>query len=459
MNQKKETELLEALVSNQLLDMLKGLENNRYGITQEYNRDNRAKLWDDNKAKQLAKDNAFGDKKTYKDPISGDTLHYKSQNAKNKYHMKNKDGEKISTAYAKHVAESDHTIALKEYHKRVKKIPFLDDEDLKYLANKQSNLKVISKRLNTKKGSKSDLELLSDNELSLSGKKALLKTKAVAEIDAAAATTIITAKNIGHEALKGGIDILSASAVPLVVESVGNLCAIVNGEKEAKEAICDIGELTVSIGRKGAKTRVVSIGVINIFESSDKEILQNLGKSGQVTNMIIVAEVIQGSVIKLLSGDISGKEFMTEICDKGVGTLTSQVSSLAAKILLPKSVIAVALGSLIISTACTELYNAAKKINEFKNIELNASVIAQASLEEMERQRDVLKKIYEDERIKDEERFILGYKQMHEGALNGSVQDVVEGLGNVLDFFSKDVMYKTQEGFDRDFFSDKEFNL
>lgn len=86
------------------------------GITQEYTKENRDKLWDSTKGKAEYKDKVFGDRQTIEDPISGKTLHRDQQAAQNKYHMKNGDGENVSTKWAEHSAETDHINALKDIH-------------------------------------------------------------------------------------------------------------------------------------------------------------------------------------------------------------------------------------------------------------------------------------------------------------------------------------------------------
>ena len=57
-------------------------------INEEYNSKIRSQLYDDAKAKHQFKDKIFSDNKCYYDSISGRTLHYDNNAAKQKYHMK-----------------------------------------------------------------------------------------------------------------------------------------------------------------------------------------------------------------------------------------------------------------------------------------------------------------------------------------------------------------------------------
>ena len=58
----------------------------QFGITQEYNKKNRDRLWDSNKEKARYRDQRFGDKQTYRDPNTGEVLHKSHKAAQNKYH-------------------------------------------------------------------------------------------------------------------------------------------------------------------------------------------------------------------------------------------------------------------------------------------------------------------------------------------------------------------------------------
>ena len=134
---KRETSALDAMVT---LSNATQIANSNLGITQEYNKENRDKLWDSTKGKAEYKDNQFGDKQTYNDPITGKILHKSQKASQNKYHMRNEDGELVSSKWAEHSAETDHVNALKDVHDRVKHNPFLTDDDFKEIMNSTSSI-------------------------------------------------------------------------------------------------------------------------------------------------------------------------------------------------------------------------------------------------------------------------------------------------------------------------------
>ena len=181
--------------------------NKNLGITREYNKENRDKRWDSTKGKSAYKDRMFGDKQTYKDPISGKTLHKSQTAAQNKYHMKNAEGENISTKWAEHAAETDHINAIKDVHDKVKYNPFLTDEDFKEIVNSDENYRLLSKKDNASKGEKSDLKIIldKDNELSLDGRAQMLKEKVQADVALSSKFTARTLKNAGNECIYNSV--------------------------------------------------------------------------------------------------------------------------------------------------------------------------------------------------------------------------------------------------------------
>lgn len=188
---------------------------NEYGVTKEYNQLNRNKLWDSDSGKKNYKKKVFQNKKTYRDPLTGQELHLSQKASQNKYHMKNKNGENISSAWAGHAPETDHIVSLKEIHNRTKNNPFFTDQDLKEAANQDYNYRVTSKKFNASKGEKSDIKiaLAKNNSLTLKGRQRILREKLNAEMHLNTRIAMQTASNMGNEFLHGARDSLSDSLV------------------------------------------------------------------------------------------------------------------------------------------------------------------------------------------------------------------------------------------------------
>ncbi|ENQ3078684.1 hypothetical protein ACEOWG_001881 [Bacillus cereus] len=458
----KTSRILEQFVANPTLKEMKDVSNNGYGVTQKYNSENRNKLWDSTRDKKEFRESIFQDRKIYDDPISGQKLHSTQKAAQNKYHMKNQFGENSSTAWANHSPETDHIVPLKEIHNRVKGNPFLSDADVKEMANNSDNYRVTSKSFNTSKGKKSDLEFAfdKDNGISLEGRVKLVKEKIGAEASLTTRLVARTVRNVGTEFTEGAVFSLEASAVPLLVEGVSNLCKVVNGEKEFSEATKDMGKLTLSVAATGGTIRVVSTGVTNVMKNSGKEMLGKIANSNQVMQVITISLIVKDSVIKYVNGEIDGKQFFEEIGGKGVGMLTGTIGAIAGQALIPIPVIGAAIGSMIVSIVCLDLYKSIRNVNEFKKIESAVSRLASNVLAEMNRQQEVLRKLIKEEYSEWDDHFKKGYEMIYNGTIDDSPDTINQGLSCILSVFSKEVAFKSQKEFDDMFFDNNSvFNM
>lgn len=213
---------LDYIEAVQMQRTVEASANNGLGITQEYNKENRDRLWDSTKRKAEYKEGVFGDKQTYQDPVSGKTLHKSQKAAQEKYHMKNKDGENISSKWAEHTAETDHINSIKSVHDVAKHNPFLTDDDFKEIINSDENYRILSKSDNTSKGDKSDWKFLREKkgEISTEGKKQIAKEKIGSDVALGTKFAKKTVQNAGSEFVSGASDRLVNSAIPLTTEAV-----------------------------------------------------------------------------------------------------------------------------------------------------------------------------------------------------------------------------------------------
>ena len=155
--------------------------NKRMGAVTEYNRNTRKKLFDDGRRKAEFRDAAFKGKETMDCPITGEKLHRSHNAAKRKYKSK----------YSRHAAETDHIIPLEKIHKMAKKNPFLDDADIKRIANKMHNFEVASKSFNASKKAASNSDIVKGRKHTKvpptsEGRKTLIKNERRAKLYVAA---------------------------------------------------------------------------------------------------------------------------------------------------------------------------------------------------------------------------------------------------------------------------------
>lgn len=450
--------------------------NRELGVTQEYNKENRDRLWDSAEAKKNYKQDTFAGKKTYRDPVTGQELHISHKAARNKYHMKKATGENGSTAWAAHAAEADHIVALKEVHGRVKGNAFLTDRDLREIANKKANFRVTSKQFNTSKGDKSDLAMAFDPKsgLSRSGKTALAKDKLNAELHVNADIAAHTAKNVASEFKAGAGQALAGALIPLTAEAVRQLCEVARGEKGLGEAAGDMAKYTVEVTAVGGAKRLIADQASHMLMTSKNPLFQKIASSNQIGQITAVALIVKDSAERYINGEIDGQEFIAEIGEKGTmmvaGMIGGEIGSEIGMFLglmaggplgaAAGDVIGKVLGTVITTAACSaimligsvarDIRETAKHLDDYRKKEHELARIRTEALAEMERQREKFKEICCEEFGRWDQAFAQGFDRIMASACEDvySAAGVAEGLDEILQIFGKSVRFGTVDEYE-----------
>lgn len=473
MDEKKERDIL--LDASMMQNRVNQTANPKLGVTQEYNKENRDRLWDSTKGKNEYKDKVFDGKKTYEDKISGETLHRNENAAKSKYHMKNKDGENVSKEWAKHSAETDHINAIKDVHDVAKHNPFLSDSDFKEIINSEENYRIVSKSFNTSKGKKNDYQMILDknNGLSTEARVELAKQKVKADVVLHGKFAARTAKNVGAEFVTGAKDALVSSAIPLVVESVSKLVEVAKGEKTIDEAAQDMGKIAVDVAVVGEADRIIFQALNHTMLTSQNEVLQNISKSGELGQIIAVAAIVKDSAVKYINGEIDGKEFVSEVGEKGLTMVAGMIGGQVGKEIggliglagiaagpvgavvgsYAGVVIGQILGTMITTVACSAIisvYNVSKSLDEYKLKERQVKRLEADALKEMAAQREKFCEIVSRENHEQEKEIQEGFDMIMSNACKETycLDGVTEGLDKILAVFGKSVKFKTMEQYE-----------
>lgn len=459
------------------LSMMEQQANSNLGITKEYNKENREKLWDSQKGKTDYKDKVFGDKETYVDPFSEKVLHKSQKAAQNKYHMRNSEGENTSTKWAEHSAETDHINSLKDIHDVAKHNPFLSDYDYKEIMNSEDNYRILSKKENASKGEKSDWQIITDKETNMSSEARvqMAKEKIGSDFALQGKFAIRTTKNIGEEFASGAKDTLVKSAIPLTVEAVRKLCQVANGEVSLGDAAKEMGKTVVEVSVAGGTNKLILDAVNSQMRTSKNAVFSKIGNSNSVAQIVTVGLLVKDSAIKYINGEIDGKEFIEEVGVKGAtmvagmiggsigGEIGAILGGIAGTLTLPGVGTAVGvaagklvgeiLGTIITTVACgaiVSVYNTSKQLNDYKLKENQIKKLETEALKEMENQRLKFRSIVEREYKYWDEEIQDGFDMILSNACEETynLQGVTDGLDKVLAVFGKSVAFKTLDEYE-----------
>lgn len=316
------------------------------------------KLFDDGKAKRIAKEMKFSSGKTVKDPYTGEKLFLRKKDAIKNY---GKD-------WQKHLAEADHVMPLHKIFEEHQNNPFITNEDIKEIANSQENLEVISRKLNNAKRDKTNEEFHGDKKyqkdkginLSKKSRDKAIKDGKIAQDSIDWNFKVRTAKNVCHEFHQSGtLAAGEAAKVAGGVAAVYNIVDVINGKKSPKEAIKDVVKVTGT----SAATAYVTSGSVSVvsryLSASTDEMVRRLGQKGVAGKVVSMVLSTKDIVKNYIAGNITAVECIAQLGETGITTYTAgAVSAYVGMVLIPVPVIGTAIGAMIGNALSASLFTA-----------------------------------------------------------------------------------------------------
>lgn len=293
----------------------------------------------DQKAQQLAKDEAFEGKTTVKDAITGQDLYKTQEEAKLHY----------PDDWEKHVAESDHIVPVKHIYDKHKDHGFVSKEKFKEKINPKKNFQQTSKSNNASKGKKTNEEYLETKD-DVSKYRKDTRSKRGKELEKEIDREIFV------ENVKGGFEVfhdaglkgLENSAISSVTASgILNLVEVFKGNKDLKTAAKDTA---ISTAKAGAKSYVQS-GAMAVLQrslaTSSSKICQQLAACNAPAKVIMAVQVAGSAVKQLLNKEISMSECTQIIAKNAASMVIASEAALIGQAMIPIPIVGAAVGSLV----------------------------------------------------------------------------------------------------------------
>lgn len=430
------------------------------GVTQEYNNQNRQKLWDSEKGKKEYKRQEFLDengkmRKTTVDPLTGELLHSDMKAAQNKYHMKNEKGENISTKWAKHSAETDHIVSIKKAHDRHKNNAFLSDEDLKEVINQKENYILRNKSANTSKGEDSYVkdvikDCFRDKDQKHYGSKEAITKAIVADVNAnikvETGIAVKTAKNVSKVAMDGGKSAVEGAA-PVLVKSAGKkIMEVKKGNLSGEEAVTEIITETGSIFVSGAATSVVNRQIEQCANNISEKILKKSIPKGEIGKIVGVVLALKECTEKYANGEIDSGEYFIELIEDGFGYVISFTAGAVGEFFGGP------IGAAICSEICSNIYNtiiqsfrgvrcSAKKLKQMESVQSYIIEKERTFQEQLQRYKQTIYTMREDAF----ERF---NREICNSILQNDINGFIKNVNELSSAFGKNIQFETFEEFD-----------
>lgn len=405
------------------------------GATKTYDRTKLA----DPSANRKFHDAQFGNRKTIKGP-NGEILHRDHAAAKRKYG---------ADKWQNHAAEADHIDTLKNVHKRHGKNPFLTDQDIKEVANRQGNLQELSKRDNgpANKGEKSEVHMgweTRDPKQMMNGLKAQAETDIM--------LTGRAAKNAARVAHNSGVEVgRQAGMMAVTTAGISNMISVIKGEKTPAEALAD----TAKAGGASVAAGYVTGGglevVTQVLTNSSSKFLQSLSSANVPAKIITAVTLVGGTMKDYLTGKISTRECVTRLGETGLNVAVTGQAMLVGQALIPIPVVGAVVGTLFGSFLSSQLGSKVREALQRKDLEHQERLRLQAEYEKAEAQSRAFQRELESylERYFQDCRacFDEALSEIHRAFRSGDSEGVVRGANMVTQKLGGTVQFNNRNEF------------
>lgn len=281
---------------------------NKKSVSSVYDR----KIYEDVTALKSYKRELFKDAEFIKDPYTNQRLYQTKAEAIAKY------GENFN----KHLAQIDHINPLESIHEKYKNNRFLNDDDIRQIANIKENYQPLNGHMNQSKGKMTQSEYAQKHtEFSDSKTVQLLQE----EYNASNAEAKLVLKK---ECQVAGKAFVMGAVVGGGFSVVENVKSYKNGKIDGQQAVTNIVKDTAkSATGAAAMTYVVKKGEEQILKHTAGKIIgagcEQFVKTGGVAKAAICVTEACKSTVKYLKGNITAEEYAEELTDKGVSLASS----------------------------------------------------------------------------------------------------------------------------------------
>lgn len=421
---------------------------NELGVSDIYDR----RLYDSSRAKRVAMNEAF-ENKTLECDYTGSLMHSDKVAMNRKYHTNS------ASVRNRHIAEPDHIVPIEKVHSRYKGNPFLKNENIKEIANLKTNLKVISKTVNNSKLNKTNIEYVSNrfiNKGDITTKQAVkmvsdqILSSAIQDVYAVG----LTAKNVAQSGLAGIYNNRANIAVSLSVKATEELVAVAQGRKDIKEAGKDMIALGTKLAGSSAIQNIAADGLGSMIKEMPPNKVSGLLKttrflkSSNAAMLVTLAVTVGDAAIDFVNGEITAQEFVQHsLLNGGALALNSSIQSLAAGLSLGPGMVAVVVGSILISTVCNYFISNLQNFKEEQNLMRRrvrfANALADEALLEMEKQRNILNNLVSEEFSEWDRVTKEAFENIQTSVFSNDITGLTEGIDKILGLFGENVRFKS----------------
>lgn len=267
--------------------------------------------------------------------------------------------------------------------------------------------------------------------------------------------SIKNAVETGH---KAGMDAAkNAGGITATMSFIRNAYAVMNGEKDAADAVKDT---LLDTGKAAATGYVMGNGLVTVSQTlsnTSSKFIQALNKSN-IPGKVITAVMATGSTLKRYgTGEITTEECLIELGESGLGMVTTGYSMAVGQALIPIPVVGLAVGAFVGSVLASRCYHQlidSLKMKELEHQErLRIMDECNMAAEQARAFRNELETYLERYFWEYRDCFDSALSEIHHACLTGDAESIIDGANQITRKLGGKIHYETVDEF-KDFLDD-----
>lgn len=203
-------------------------------------------------------------------------------------------------------------------------------------------------------------------------------------------TTVSETLKIGHEV--GKQCAIAGGAIAGGLSLVNNVCKVITGEKDPKQATAAVIKDTAVASAKGYIIGQANTALTAVLKNSSKEVLRSLGKSNAPAYIVSLTMSIFDAVVKCANGKMTTEECMNSIARSGTGLVGSATGAAVGAVAGP---VGAFVGSLIGGVVTGGFYDYSMKVLNAPRLAYEERMMIEQECRETERWLEEYRKLFD----------------------------------------------------------------
>ena len=269
-----------------------------------------------------------------------------------------------------------------------------------------------------------------------------------------------TAKDIAKISHRAGVE---QAKIGAGISLIKNVVAVSKGEKEAKDAAVEFVKETGKGAVTAYTTAFAGSTIKACMQNATNSTIRAISKTNAPAMIVTSTIDISTSLIRFTKGEISGADCLTEIGEKGTGSLCSAMFAVIGQAVIPIPIVGAMIGSMIGYTLSTTFYSTLKSSLQNAQLAHEERIRIEAkcaeTIELIKQYRTEMNLIAHKYLKHYTQIFNSAFDQMDRAFLSNDINQFIKGVNDITIALGGDTNFKTLEQFNEFMESKEEFTF